>query len=181
MKNVLVAAALAAGVAGVAAADVKLDFGSGDYAAGDSAIIKLTNLEGTLTGFSFSFDYVGDGFGFSWASDAGFVLNGVQYGGYDILFGGPGLSSATSSAGAWSFYGGGSSGDGTYGDAGIGAAGSYVYGDSYIFEWGNNYSGSGPVSYNNVTVTLHGVSQVPAPGAIALLGLAGLVGRRRRA
>jgi xanthosine utilization system XapX-like protein len=35
------------------------------------------------------------------------------------------------------------------------------------------------VSYNNVSVTLFGTI-VPAPGAVALLGLAGLAGSRRR-
>jgi MYXO-CTERM domain-containing protein len=30
------------------------------------------------------------------------------------------------------------------------------------------------------TITLYGVDVVPAPGALALLGVAGLAGRRRR-
>ncbi len=44
---------------------------------------------------------------------------------------------------------------------------------------GNGYSFAGSSGTWTGTVTLHGVN-VPAPGAIALLGLAGLTARRRR-
>jgi len=46
--------------------------------------------------------------------------------------------------------------------------------DSTIYSANGDY-----VTYNNVTSTIIG-GAVPAPGAIALLGLAGLAGRRRR-
>lgn len=173
MKNVLVAAVLAAGATAVASADVKIDFGSGLYSGSQSSIITLSDLQGSLTGFSISFDFVGAGA--SWASDAAFVLNGTQFGGYNIY-----LSSASTFGGFWAFDGSGSAPAGNYTDTKA-ASDSYVFGNSYSFEFGNGWSGSGPVEYNNVTVTLFGVSQVPAPGAIALLGLAGLIGRRRRA
>ena len=46
---------------------------------------------------------------------------------------------------------------------------------------GNGYGAAGTSGTWTGTVTLHGVSAVPAPGAMALLGLGGLVaGRRRR-
>ena len=45
---------------------------------------------------------------------------------------------------------------------------------------GNGYGASGTSGTWSGTITLHGVSAVPAPGAIALLALAGFVGRRRR-
>jgi MYXO-CTERM domain-containing protein len=47
---------------------------------------------------------------------------------------------------------------------------------------GNGYGASGTSGTWTGTITLHGVDAVavPAPGAIALLGLAGLAGRRRR-
>ena len=44
---------------------------------------------------------------------------------------------------------------------------------------GNGYGGAGTSGTWTGTITLIGV--VPAPGAVALLGLAGLTGRRRRA
>ena len=47
---------------------------------------------------------------------------------------------------------------------------------------GNGYGATGTSGKWTGTVTLHGVNvvAVPAPGALALLGLAGLAGRRRR-
>ena len=45
---------------------------------------------------------------------------------------------------------------------------------------GNGYGAAGTSGNWTGTITLIGVNAVPAPGAIALLGLAGLVGRRRR-
>ena len=45
---------------------------------------------------------------------------------------------------------------------------------------GNGYGGSGTSGNWSGTITLHGINAVPAPGALALLGLAGLAGRRRR-
>lgn len=44
----------------------------------------------------------------------------------------------------------------------------------------NGYGASGTSGTWTGTLTLHGLDFVPAPGAVALLGLGGLVGRRRR-
>jgi MYXO-CTERM domain-containing protein len=46
---------------------------------------------------------------------------------------------------------------------------------------GNGFNNAGASGTWTGTITLIGVSAVPAPGAVALLGLAGLTGRRRRA
>ena len=45
---------------------------------------------------------------------------------------------------------------------------------------GNGYGAAGTSGTWTGTITLIGVNAVPAPGAIALLGLVGLAGRRRR-
>lgn len=45
---------------------------------------------------------------------------------------------------------------------------------------GNSFGGSTTTGTWNGTITLHGLSGIPAPGAVALLGLAGLVAQRRR-
>jgi hypothetical protein len=45
---------------------------------------------------------------------------------------------------------------------------------------GNGYGGAGTSGTWTGSITLIGVDVIPAPGAVALLGLAGLVGRRRR-
>lgn len=46
------------------------------------------------------------------------------------------------------------------------------------FGWEGDWSGDGATG--DYVMSLSGVSGVPAPGAIALLGMAGLIGRRRR-
>ena len=46
---------------------------------------------------------------------------------------------------------------------------------------GNGYGAAGTSGTWTGTITLRGVTAVPAPGAIALLGLAGFCSRRRRA
>lgn len=52
---------------------------------------------------------------------------------------------------------------------------------SDLIVWiGNGYGAAGTSGTWSGTITLYGVDVVPAPGAIALLGLAGLTGRRRR-
>ncbi len=45
---------------------------------------------------------------------------------------------------------------------------------------GNGYGAAGTSGTWSGTITLHGVNAIPAPGAIALLGLAGLAARGRR-
>jgi len=45
---------------------------------------------------------------------------------------------------------------------------------------GNSYGGSTTTGTWSGTITLHGLTGIPAPGAVALLGLAGLVARKRR-
>ena len=45
---------------------------------------------------------------------------------------------------------------------------------------GNGYGAAGTSGTWTGSITLHGVDAVPAPGALALIGLAGLVARRRR-
>jgi MYXO-CTERM domain-containing protein len=45
---------------------------------------------------------------------------------------------------------------------------------------GNGYGGSGSSGTWTGTITLIGIDEVPAPGALALLGVAGLSARRRR-
>ena len=178
MRIAILAGGLALAVAAGASAtecSVKLSFGSGQYVGGQSSTITLNNLSGNLTAFVIDFDFNPQSSSASWASDAAFVLNGTQYGGYDTY-----LSTATSFGGFWSFNGSGSAPAGHYFDA-KNASGLYVAGTDYTFEFGNGWSTSGAVAYDNVTITLFGVCEVPAPGAVALLGLAGLVGRRRRA
>lgn len=174
MKKFALAASAVLGLASVAAADVKIDFADMfGVAGGGSQIIVTTPLQGTLTGFSINFDYTTNAGG-SWASDAALVIDGVQTGGYDIF-----LSTGSIFNDYWSFDGPGSAASGNYGETV--ALGGVYNGNSATLEFGNGYSISDPVDYTNITVTLHGVDKIPAPGAVALLGVAGLMARRRRA
>lgn len=176
MRNrFLMGAGLAAVVVGAASADVVLDLGSHTLI-GNQWVSFDFELLGDLTGFNIEFDYVTNGAG-SWASDLGFVIdspddNAKQWGGYDVTY--PGADQV----GFWAFDGGGSAASGFYEDKKVVA----LTGDgTWTLRIGNGWNFSGQVvQYNNIIVTLKGVSEIPAPGAFALLGLAGFVGSRRR-
>jgi MYXO-CTERM domain-containing protein len=169
MKISLLAAGAVLAVTAGAAADVKMDFGPGGVFLGGDSLSLTTVLYGEFTGMSVDFDY--EGFGSdNWAADAALVFNGIQFGGYDLY-----LSTASSYAGALS-----TQNNNNPGHIHVDIAGSILM-DGYALklEFGNGYS-FGNAGYYNISVTLFGVSKVPAPGAAALLGLAGLVGSRRR-
>ncbi len=177
MKNVKrgigLAAVAAMACAGAANADVTLDLGD-NLLAGDNINTYEFNLSGEMVGFEIIFDFDPLDAGGAWASDMVFVLigpglEGVSWGGFNTDFGFP-------NQGTWAFDGSGSAAAGTYSD-------SVVHGAQSDGVWtlgiGNGWTTGGEVAYNNVSVTLFGTI-VPAPGAVALLGLAGLAGSRRR-
>ena len=174
-KSLVLGSVCAAAIASAAAAEVTLDLGSNTLG-GNAANDYMFELIGTMTGFSITFDYVGNTGG-SWASDMvlyiiGPGLEGIAWGGFNTQFGIP------VNGGTWGFDGPGSEASGTYTDTKTHSA---TAGGMWTFGIGNGWTTAGPVSYNNVSVTLFGdITFVPAPGAIALLGLAGLAGSRRR-
>ena len=75
----------------------------------------------------------------------------------------------------WSFQGAGSDDPGTYGPDTF-ALDPTVSGSGYTIQLLNTF-GSGEPNIYDVTVTFEAI---PAPGALALLGVAGTIGRRRR-
>ncbi len=168
MRNLILATSAALVVAGAASADVVVSFGSHSLAGAEAMLALSGDVTGALTGVSISFDFVSGGSG-ALASDMALVVNGTQFGGWNMLFG-------TSIGGPWGFDGPGSAANGHYTDTKA-LAGSA---DSYLVVLANGWSAAPACQYNNFLVTLHGV-EVPAPGAIALLGLAGFAARRRRA
>jgi MYXO-CTERM domain-containing protein len=176
IRTFVAAAAVAGSLATVASATTpsySFCFDPVTLSGGQSVSLTLNNLSGTLTGFSIEFTFNPSPGSGAWASDAAFVLSdGTQWGGFNVLFG-------SQFQALWSFDGPGSAAAGTYTDTRSDAP-PLVYnpGTSYTFIFGNGFSFSGPVDYSNICVTLFGV--VPAPGAVALLGLGGLVGMRRR-
>jgi MYXO-CTERM domain-containing protein len=174
MKFALCAGALAAAVASVASADTTLNLGNNALLGGAYNEYSFS-LDGTLTSFKVDFDYVGGGGG-SWSSDM--LLLVIDPNGVGKFWGGFNVNPAGfTDAGIWAFDGSGSAADGHYTDtkavAGLSGTGTWT------FRVYNGWTTAPLNNYNNFTVNAVGL--VPAPGAVALLGLAGLVGRRRRA
>ena len=167
-KFMLTAAGIASvALAGSATADVVVNFdvdgpggSSYSYAAGGAAGAVAINVDFTNSG------------GWTWAGDLLIAFidsngNGVEYGGYDSTFGYSsigdfGSSWDSSSSGNWS-------GTIDLTGSGLSDVASVMMGDGY----------SSGASTDNWTGTLT-FGDVPAPGALALLGLAGFAGRRRR-
>ena len=143
---------------------------------GGNAIEQNYELEGALVGgvIDVTFDNQG---GWTWAGDLliGFVDpngNAAEFGGYDLSFGFPTAGDFPSS---WD-----TSVSGVYSyafsleDSGLSGSGNWtiMFADGYS-------SGEATDQWDGV-IRLEGLEAVPAPGALALLGIAGLAGRRPR-
>lgn len=172
-KKAALAAVAALVTASAANADVTINLG-GPYVftGGQSTTVNSAPLFGTLTGITVSLDY-SNALGGSWVADTGVTVDALQWGGYDMFING----ATTDMGGIVGFPNSGTAG--SYVGTGGGASVAYA-GGSAVVGIGNAYTfaGSG-MTLNNVVITLHGVN-VPAPGALALLGVAGVVGGRRR-
>lgn len=180
MKKVLLAAAVLAAAAGAANADVTFNLGNTNLAGGQF-ISGTAGLTGTLTGMTISFDFQPDAAAQtagSWASDAilyveGPDTNSGEWGGFNLSFGG-------FDEGVFSFDGSISAPPGIYADTqAVSNATPPSGAGTWFIAFANGWGSSPAVQYNNISVTLHGVN-VPTPGAMALLGLGGLVATRRR-
>ena len=158
-----------AAIAGFAPADIVVVVDSVSLLGSEMAYTDLGVVSGTLTGIGYTYAWSNDTGDSSWSSDMLIGVSGgasvVSVGGYNIGFGG-------------SSWGGlnGSAGTGTY--SGM-ASGSMAINGAAGFYWVNGWSGSAGTTSNG-TFTLYGINAVPAPGALALLGLAGIASRRRR-
>jgi len=182
-KLALVGMGLAAVVAGTAAADQAVSLGNNSLVAsnaGGSINFNEYNfvLSGTLTDFTLNFNYV-DGNPSSWASDM--IIQIIAPNGGNAFWGGTNVNpTGSTDKGVWSFDGSASTVSGPYSDnsnllgvTNLSGAGTWKI--RILNGWTGAVNACG---YNDVNLNLIGV--VPAPGAVALLGLAGLVGRRRR-
>ncbi|MHC4794450.1 MAG: hypothetical protein ACYTDE_09155, partial [Planctomycetota bacterium] len=128
-------------------------------------------LTGTLDGVGVDLVFTNSE-NFTWADD--FTILVTDAGGLALQAGGFTDQGAMERI---SWANGSSGADGTTVIDGVGLAN--LIAAPFSVQIGNGYNPGGNGTWNG-TFTLFGVNLVPAPGALALLGMAGLAGRRRR-
>ena len=177
MKTAFLGASLAAIVGSVATADVTYSFTSQTWTGFNfNEAYAAGTLAGTLTGAtvnatlnaSVSYTYADDLC--VYVAGSPLALGGaLQCGGFTSL----------NAAQRYSWANGGSDAPGTPITGTVNfTTGLNMTGSSNSIWIGNGYGAAGTSGTWTGSITLLGVT--PAPGAIALVGLAGLVGRRRR-
>ena len=161
----------AAAFSSAAFGDITLDFT--EFTASGAQYIDQGEVSGTLTAIIADFEMVAPGENFTWANDLSVLVASTDFSVIDLQVGG---YSNFGAAARYEYSGGGS------GDAGTVVSetitidpGLALSGNLFL---GNGYAGGGNGVWTG-TITLVGLDAVPAPGALALLGLAGM-GRRRR-
>jgi MYXO-CTERM domain-containing protein len=177
MKRFALTAAGVASAAVVAStsADVTVEFDTGNIVGlsnGGEVIFLAEGLTGTFTGMDLDVDFYASNSSGVWASDLlvavsdGTFSAGLEWGGFNTTFG---------------FADGGSFnwGRSSYGENFSSFSGYNMAVNNGALVILNGWSTSPGGSWRG-TITLYGVDAVPAPGALALLGVAGLAGRRRR-
>lgn len=165
-----VAGVSAAAIASSALADITVDVAEVTLIGGEYVGIGLGDVSGTLTGISYTYAWSNDTGDSSWSSD---MLIGVSASGAMVSVGGYNLGFSGSSWGGLN----GSAGTGTYSGS---ASGAMAMNGAGAFYWANGWSSSAGTTSSG-TFVLHGINAaIPAPAAIALLGLAGIAGTRRR-
>ena len=179
MKTVVLGASLAAIVGSVATADVTYSLTNQTWTGFNfTEAYTAGGLSGTMTGASINVT-LNAAVNYTYADDLTVYVAGsplalggaLQCGGFSNLNAGQryfwpnGASSApgTTSIGTVNF-----------------TTGLNMTGSTNSVWIGNGYGAAGTSGTFTGSITLLGVTAVPAPGAIALVGLAGLVGRRRR-
>jgi hypothetical protein len=167
------AGASAAAIGGAAAADITVNIGSTSLLGGEYTTVSLGSVSGAVTSIGYRYVWENSTGDSSWGSDMIFGasdgFNGVSIGGYNGY-----LSSIVGgSSSMWTFGGGitGSPTDGSY-------SGLNVLSSAVSMSGIADASSAGTVT--SVELTFYGLNAVPAPGALALLGLAGLAGGTRR-
>jgi MYXO-CTERM domain-containing protein len=186
MKFVLASSVAAAALASAASADITVTLTNQTFTGFNFATaVDYTqfNIVGSLTGASINVT-LNASTAYTYADDlcvyvdieplstAGFL----QIGGFSNL----------SAAQRYSWPNGGSSAAGTTSIGTVNLTTALAFTGNKAVDgtvWvGNGYGAAGTSGTWTGTITLHGIDAVavPAPGALALLGLAGLAGRRRR-
>jgi len=179
MKTAFLGASLAAIVGSVATADVTFTFTNQTWTGFNfTEAYTAGGLSGTLTGASVNAT-LNASTNYTYADDLCVYVAGsplalggaLQCGGFSNL----------NAAQRYYWPNGASSAPGTTVTGTVNfTTGLNMTGSTNSVWIGNGYGAAGTSGTFTGSITLLGVSAVPAPGAIALVGLAGLVGRRRR-
>ncbi len=179
MKTAFLGASLAAIVGSVATADVTYSFTNQTWTGWNfTEAFAAGSLSGTLTGATVNAT-LNASTSYTYADDLAIyvgpnpiALGGqLQCGGYSNL----------QAAQRYFWANGGSPAPGTTVTGTVNfTTGINMTGNTNSIWVGNGYGDTGTSGTFTGSITLLGVTAIPAPGAIALLGLAGLVGRRRR-
>lgn len=185
MKTRILAVGAVLAAATAAAADVVVAVPGGTFTEGQGNFVVTTPLQGTLTGIIVSFTYANGGVD-SWQADVAATVGINQWGGYtpSLAF----ANGATTYIGATGAPNVGGAGPVNFTSAVLNLPGGQVFNNQTAnVGIGNGYNDGNPggggsiFTVSNVSITLVGVEKIPAPGALALLGLAGVIARRRRA
>ena len=187
MKATFIASGAAAlGLASAASADITISLTNSTFAGFQfNTFLDYTqyNVVGTLTGASINVT-LNSSVAYTYADDLCVYVDILPLsGGGKLQIGGFSNLGATQRL-FWP--NGGSSAPGTTSIGTVSLTTPLAFGGNPAIDgtiWiGNGYGGSGTSGTWTGTVTLIGldVVPIPAPGALALLGVAGLVGRRRR-
>ena len=180
MKTAFLGASLAAIVGSVAAADVTYSFTNQTWTGFNfTEAYTAGGLSGTLTGATVNAT-LNASTNYTYANDLTVYVAGsplalggaLQCGGFSPL----------NAAQRYSWANGASSAPGATVTGTVNfTTGIDMSASPTLSVWiGNGYGSAGTSGTFTGSITLLGVTAVPAPGAIALVGLAGLVGRRRR-
>ena len=180
MKTVFAIGALTAAVASAASADVTYTLTNQTFTGFNfNEAYAAGSLTGTLTGASVNAT-LNASTAYTYADDLCIYVAGsplalggmLQCGGFSNL----------QAAQRYSWTNGGSNTPGTPVSGTVNfTTGINMATNPTMSVWiGNGYGAAGTSGTWTGTITLIGVNAVPAPGAIALLGLVGLAGRRRR-
>ena len=183
MKTVLAGVSLAALVGAAASADVTYSFTNQTWTGFQfNEAFAAGTLQGSLTGASINVT-LNAATGYTYADDLCVYVapTPLAMGGALQVAGSYSTSLGAGQSYAWPNGASSAPGTTSVGSVSFTNAINFSGGASDLSVWlGNGYNGGGNTGNWTGSVTLHGVNQVPAPGALALLGLAGLATRRRR-
>jgi MYXO-CTERM domain-containing protein len=172
--HTILGAVAAASLAGAASADINLTFENFIAAGTQFSPASMDTLSGSIDSALGAFT-LNSGENFTWADDLTVMIANDDLSELHMQIGGYSDFGATHRF-TWP--------TGASGDPGTAAGGTVDIGGidvtGYKLWLGNGYASGGPGDWTGAIDLVGSVSYVPAPGALALLGLAGVSARRRR-